>query len=46
MSLWLQRNDIYVQIGEANISCTMEEILLDITIDNKLTFDPHVKRLW
>ena len=39
-------NNIYVQIGEANISCTTVEILLGITIDNKLTFDPHVKRLY
>ena len=32
-------NDIYVQIGDANISCTTEGILLGITTDNKLTFD-------
>ena len=38
-------NDLYVQVGDANISCTTEEKLLGVTIDNKLTFDPHVKKL-
>ena len=37
-----QRN-LSVQVGEANISCTSEETLLGIIVDNKLTFDPHVK---
>ena len=39
-----QRN-LSVQVGEANVSCTSEEILLGIIVDNKLTFDPHVKKL-
>ena len=39
-----QRN-LSVQVGEANISCTSEETLLGIIVDNKVTFDPHVKKL-
>ena len=39
------QKNLSVQVGEANISCTSEETLLGIIVDNKLTFDPHVKKL-
>ena len=39
------QNDLSVQVGDANISCSIEEMLLGITIDNRLTCDPHVKNM-
>ena len=39
------QKNLSVQVGEANISCTSEETLLGIIVDNKLTFDPHVNKL-
>ena len=40
-----EKNSRPIKIGDSSISCSSEETLLGILIDNKLTFDPHVEQL-
>ena len=47
MCLWYRKKPSRpIKIGDSCISCSSEETLLGILIDNKLTFDPHVEQLY
>ena len=40
-----EKNSQPIKIGDSSISCSSEETLLSMLIDNKLTFDPHMEQL-
>ena len=40
-----EKNSQPIKIGDSSISCSSEETILGILIDNKLTFDRHVEQL-
>ena len=40
-----EKNSQPIKIGDSSISCSSEETLFGILIDNKLTFDPHMEQL-